>query len=436
MNAIAPTPANVGFVRVDALRYRSLRYVSLPLGNFHVLVGPNASGKTTFLDVPAFLGDFVRAGIIAAVEGEPGRGIPHRARDAKQLTWMREGDTFELAVEALIPPDRRARLKNGNAEICRYEIAVSVAGPLRVVSENLWLRPNEPPPKAVQQRLFPEPPPPPGPSIVVAPRKRAPAGWKKIAGRGDEPERVSFHSETSGWSSPFRVPPDKSALASLPEDEERFPVGTWFRKFLTEGVQRIILSSEAMRLPSPPGRPRGYLPDGSNLPWVVHALESEHPDKLNEWLEHVREAIPDIQRIETREREEDRHRYLMLHLANGLALPSWLVSDGTLRLLALTLLAYIPGLSGVYLIEEPENGIHPRAVETVYQSLSSVYHAQVLLATHSPIILGMAQPGQILCFARDRSGATDVVSGEEHPALQRWRGKLDMATLFASGVLG
>jgi predicted ATPase len=178
------------------------------------------------------------------------------------------------------------------------------------------------------------------------------------------------------------------------------------------------------------------LPDGSNLPWVVHALESEHPDKLNEWLEHVREAIPDIQRIETREREEDRHRYLMLHLANGLALPSWLVSDGTLRLLALTLLAYIPGLSGVYLIEEPENGIHPRAVETVYQSLSSVYHAQVLLATHSPIILGMAQPGQILCFARDQSGATDVVSGEKHPAFQRWRGKLDMATLFASGVLG
>lgn len=57
--------------------------------------------------------------------------------------------------------------------------------------------------------------------------------------------------------------------------------------------------------------------------------------------------------------------------------------------------AYIPGLEGAYLIEEPENGIHPRAVETVLQSLSSVYNAQVLLATHSPVILSLAQPEQL-----------------------------------------
>jgi predicted ATPase len=40
---------------VEALNYRCLRYIRQPLGPFHVLVGPNASGKTTFLDVIAFL---------------------------------------------------------------------------------------------------------------------------------------------------------------------------------------------------------------------------------------------------------------------------------------------------------------------------------------------------------------------------------------------
>lgn len=73
-----------------------------------------------------------------------------------------------------------------------------------------------------------------------------------------------------------------------------------------------------------------------------------------------------------------------MHYRNGLQAPSWLVSDGTLRFLALTLLAYLPDPAGPYLIEEPENGIHPRNVETVFESLSSVYDAQVLLATHSP----------------------------------------------------
>jgi AAA15 family ATPase/GTPase len=36
--------------KVEALNYRSLRYVSQELGPFHVLVGANASGKSTFLD--------------------------------------------------------------------------------------------------------------------------------------------------------------------------------------------------------------------------------------------------------------------------------------------------------------------------------------------------------------------------------------------------
>jgi predicted ATPase len=422
---------------IEALGYRSLRYASCRLRRFHVLVGPNASGKSTFLDVPAFLGDLLRGGLTAAVEGDRKFSIPHRASDAKQLTWMRQGDTFEMAIEVQIPPDRQNCSNNGNTKLCRYEIAVEVSGPLRVVSENLWLRPEEdkqasrPP----QRSLFPEPPMPPD-SIVQAPRRHLPLRWKKVVRRGDEPERVRFWSETSGWNNPFRVAADKAALASLPEDEERFPVATWFRKLLTEGIQRLVLSSEAMRLPSPPGRVRGYLPDGSNLPWVVHALEKEHPGRLQEWVAHVREALPDLEKIETREREEDRHRYLVLHYKNGLTVPSWLVSDGTLRLLALTLLAYTSDLSGIYLIEEPENGIHPRAVETVYQSLSSVYGVQVLMATHSPVILSMAKPSEILCFARDEQGATDIVAGDEHPKLREWHGKLDLGTLFASGILG
>ena len=41
--------------RIEALGFRSLRYVSQRLGPFRVLVGPNASGKSAFLDVPCFL---------------------------------------------------------------------------------------------------------------------------------------------------------------------------------------------------------------------------------------------------------------------------------------------------------------------------------------------------------------------------------------------
>ena len=131
-----------------------------------------------------------------------------------------------------------------------------------------------------------------------------------------------------------------------------------------------------------------------------------------------------------------RHRYLLIEYSNGVRVPSWLVSDGTLRLLALTILAYLPELDGTILVEEPENGIHPRAIETAIQSLSSIEHGQVLLATHSPVALNMVEPSQILCFGKDQAGATDVVSGEDHPALREWkRGEQDLGVLFAAGIL-
>ena len=67
---------------VEALNYRCLRYIRQPLGPFHVLVGPNASGKTTFLDVIAFLGRLVSAGPDAATE--------ERTQNFSDLIWGRE----------------------------------------------------------------------------------------------------------------------------------------------------------------------------------------------------------------------------------------------------------------------------------------------------------------------------------------------------------
>ncbi len=425
--------------RIEALHYRALRFVAQDLDPFQVLVGPNASGKSTFLDVVSFLGDLLLGGPDGAVFGDRRLGIAQRAPDPRQLTWMRQGDRFELAIEAAIPEDRQRLLPNGGFERCRYEVALGTRADSHefgLLAETLWLRSSdpEPPIQPLQRSLFPAPAPPPT-SLFRPPGSRTPVGWKKVVNKVEESANDYFLAETSGWNNPFRLGPKKSALANLPADEARFPVAIWFKSYLAEGIKRIVLASEAMRRPSPPGRSRAFLPDGSNLPWVVHELEAKHPKRLEAWVEHVREALPDLASISTEEVEADRSRYLQLRYRNGLRAPSWLVSDGTLRLLALTLLAFVPELSGVFLIEEPENGIHPRAVEIVLQALSSVYGAQVLCATHSPVVVGSTSLEKILCFAKDEEGAVDVVAGPEHPRLRSWRGELDLGSLFASGVL-
>ena len=134
-------------------------------------------------------------------------------------------------------------------------------------------------------------------------------------------------------------------------------------------------------------------------------------------------------------RPEDKKRYSSLKYQNGVEVPHGSISDGTLRLLALTVLAYLPETSGIYLIEEPENGLHPMALETVYQSLTSFYEGQVLVTSHSPILLNLASPEQLLCFQKTAEGA-EVIRGDRHPALQDWKRDVSMSDLFAAGVLG
>jgi predicted ATPase len=75
-------------------------------------------------------------------------------------------------------------------------------------------------------------------------------------------------------------------------------------------------------------------------------------------------------------------------------------------------------------------------METLFQSLSSVYGAQVLVATHSPVLLSQSKLDEILCFKKTGTGATDIVLGSEHPQLRDWKGQPHLDILFASGVLG
>ena len=103
--------------------------------------------------------------------------------------------------------------------------------------------------------------------------------------------------------------------------------------------------------------------------------------------------------------------------------------------MALTLLAYIPQKYGLFMIEEPENGIHPGALQDVFDSLSSVYEAQVLLATHSPEFVAIADVKHLLCFGRNEEGAVDIIPGGQHPYLRDWQHETDLGTFFASGIL-
>jgi predicted ATPase len=101
---------------VEALNFRCLKYIHQELDSFHVLVGPNASGKTTFLDTISFLGQLISNGLEAAVS--------ERTQNFQDLLWGRSGDKFELAIEAAIPAEFTEREGVKDYDRVRYEISL------------------------------------------------------------------------------------------------------------------------------------------------------------------------------------------------------------------------------------------------------------------------------------------------------------------------
>ncbi len=99
------------------------------------------------------------------------------------------------------------------------------------------------------------------------------------------------------------------------------------------------------------------------------------------------------------------------------------------------MLPYLQKRPAIIITEQPEDGIHPQAIEAVLQSLESVYDSQVLISSHSPVVLALTKLDQVLCSRMAANGAATIIKGTDHPRLREWKGGIDLGSLFAAGVL-
>lgn len=389
---------------VTIQNYKSLRAIDgLPLARFQALVGPNAAGKSTFLDALDFVRDCLDQSPTAAVE--------RRAREFDDLTFMRSGGRLQIALWLAFEPD---------APLLQYRLVVGHDQDLGITVDEEELVRGAPAPVL------------PGMAPAFDRRGRKRLVWRTPAGRS------TYQRENSTYQDVFDFAPDRLSLSMLPPDSERYPTANRTREYLLAGIRYLQLNSRSMRQPCPATRPAELELDGSNMARVVGRLLRPNgrrdPSVVERWIQHLRYALPDLEGIDWGTLEPDNAEYLVLRYGDGLRCPIWLASDGTLRTLALTLPAFLDHQPGVYLVEEPENGVHPKALEIVLRSLATMPYSQVLLATHSPLVVQQVGRQALLCFSRDTDGVR-IVRGEDHPVLRDWDGEPDLATIYASGIL-
>ncbi|HSG40367.1 MAG TPA: ATP-binding protein [Thermoanaerobaculia bacterium] len=397
-----------------------LRANSVALQPFQVLVGQNATGKSTLLGALQLIGDILRGGVRFAVE---------QVAPSFYDLCFRRTEPIALAVELDIPRS------GGETRRLRYEIEIGIADEqgLRVLQENLFFLL----PSGISSDLQPSLS---GEEDLVVIHEDAFRGWRRVVGKTREGNDYFRAEKRSGRINAFRFGLDRSALGNLPEDPDAFPRALAVKNALRDGIRTLSLESAHMRSASPPGATAKLALDGSNLPHVVRAFKQRDPVLFEQWVQHVAAAVEGLAGIDVREREDDKHLVLeaTFHGQHREPVPSWLLSDGTLRLMALTLLSYASKDDELdtYLIEEPENGLHPLAIQVAYESLSKPpANAQILCATHSPIFLAQTSLEEALVFRRAAEGYAIVRRGPEIPELQEWSGRVNLADLFVTGIL-
>ena len=370
--------------RICAINYRCLRKVDVELDQFHVFVGANGTGKSALFDVLLFTRDLLESGLDSAVD--------ERTSDFRDLVWGRPNRNlrFKFVFELDVPDTIKERIP----ESCdRFTVSIAVQEMKKGLSATL-----------------------------DASLERRDGGGKSIGSvlRDRWKTRIKFDSTSS--------------FEAAVEFENPFVSRHIERTF--SRIQEVALEGRLLRQASL-SRWRRQMPTSTSfsraLPWLVHRLQ-RYPTRFRNWKKHIRTVITDLRDVRVDIREDNRHSYLTAIYRDGLEVPSWSLSDGTLRLLALTIIAYLPEYGRSYLIEEPENGIHPLAIEAIYRSLSSAYSSQVLIATHSPVLLACTEPKELLCFSK-RGGETQIIRGDQHPRLAHWQSAADVDLLFASDVL-
>lgn len=141
----------------------------------------------------------------------------------------------------------------------------------------------------------------------------------------------------------------------------------------------------------------------------------DNRDRFVELEKRFTELVPNISRIKL---DQDDKRETLLSLVDrysDYAVPASEASDGTLRILAFLTALYDVSQPSLICFEEPENGIHPWLLNRLMQLLQAVSTegingkpSQIIITTHSPVLLNYVLPEQIRAVELDEKGQTKI----------------------------
>jgi predicted ATPase len=177
--------------------------------------------------------------------------------------------------------------------------------------------------------------------------------------------------------------------------------------------------------------------DGSNLAPFLYLLSEKHSTNFRRIEGVIRSIAPFFDRFDL---APDRHNSdnIMLEWkerGSDMYFNAHHLSDGTLRMIALTTLLLQPNPPETIIIDEPELGLHPMAINKLAAMLKQASRkSQIILSTQSVNLLDNFEPEDII--AVDRKGKQSVFQRLDKNSLESWLSEYTLGELWNKNVIG
>ena len=403
--------------RIEIDGYKGFEDFSMDFSPFTVIAGVNGVGKSNLFDALRHISRLVSETLVEAF-------ITDRGAYEELFTLFPSGkrrDNIGYAVEMLLPEkvedqfSAEAQLQNLRL---RYELSIRMETPrkfnllherltyIKKVDDNFTAKHQEVRdylPKLSRGRQTP---------FIDTEENQITISQDGNAGR----KRVVSRDGAQ-----------RTVLSSITTIE--FPHAYAARKML-ENIHFLQLNPEKLRVSSKFSAPQSLSQDGENLAAVLARLIERDADVEQMVSNDLASIIPGVSEFFLRY-DEMREEYVVgIKHIDGYEIPSKLLSDGTLRILALIAISYDPEFNGLIILEEPENGVHPRRIPQIVDLLQSMAgfpnssdgygYKQVVANTHSMVVVRCVTGSLALATTKrvpDRENGphtvTEVVSADD-----------------------
>ncbi|OHB78210.1 MAG: hypothetical protein A2Z25_23530 [Planctomycetes bacterium RBG_16_55_9] len=368
--------------RLRVKNFKALRDIEIELTPIHVLIGPNDSGKTSILDVLAALCRSVDHDLDQAFLGS-WKGVELVWGGNPQAPVIIEVDfddeiIISYGMNVLFKPQKKGA--DSRNEFLNVKVGTSV-DPLPFLTGRTWPKYIYDDPSTLEQQQFHE-----------------------------ELRRV--HQILVGVHY-YRLDPSFLALPNAPDSKRRFRMES--NGFGLALVLDEILSFDRKRFDQLEKR----------FTDIFSRIESIKLQQEPAYLA----PVDDPERVTTFKKADGKGLYFKTK-ENDQLVPASQMSDGTLLVLAYLTILYLPEPPRLLLIEEPENGVHPKRLQDILKILRNLVHeqshTQVVLTTHSPYVLDLFKPEEVtLCTKLDTGEIKTTRLSDSPPVMQQ----LDVFTL-------